>query len=134
MFKLSIGKNPPPEIKVILKFSELNNLIPDKFNKLKITILSIEYIINILNKLSFILFSELKLLSPEYVRFVILKLKDLFENIINKKNKKNKPPSHCEEDLQRIRVGSRYFISLKIENPVPVNPEIDSNKEFKSVT
>tara|TARA_B100000902_G_C26887516_1_gene705704 strand:- start:457 stop:663 length:207 start_codon:yes stop_codon:yes gene_type:complete len=68
------------------------------------------------------------------VRFVILKLKDLFENTINKKNKKNKPPSHCEEDLQRIRVGSRYFISLNIENPVPVNPEIDSNIEFKNVT
>tara|TARA_B100000963_G_scaffold185917_1_gene161609 strand:+ start:137 stop:313 length:177 start_codon:yes stop_codon:yes gene_type:complete len=58
----------------------------------------------------------------------------LFENIIIKKNKKNKPPSHCEEDLQRIKVGSRYFISLKIEKPVPVNPEIDSNMEFKNVT
>jgi|TARA_B100001063_G_scaffold9612_1_gene7552 hypothetical protein len=58
----------------------------------------------------------------------------LFENIIIKKNKKNKPPIHCEEDLQRIRVGSRYFISLKIENPVPVNPEIDSNIELRNVT
>ena len=63
-----------------------------------------------------------------------MKLKDLFENIINKKNKKNNPPSHCEEDLQSIKVGSRYFISLKIENPVPVNPEIDSKIEFKNVT
>ena len=51
-----------------------------------------------------------------------------------KKNKKNKPPTHWEDDLQRIRVGSRYFISLKIEKPVPVSPDIDSNREFKNVT
>ena len=82
------------------------------------------------NKLSFILFSELKLLSPAYVRFVILKLNDLFEKIIIKKNKKNKPPIHWEEDLQRTSVGSRYFISLKIEKPVPVKPDIDSKIEF----
>ena len=65
---------------------------------------------------------------------VILKLKDLLENIINKKNKKNKPPIHCEEDLHRIKVGSRYLMSSKIENPVPVSPDIDSKIEFKSVT
>ena len=53
--------------------------------------------------------------------------------MIIKKNRKNNPPIHCEEDLQSIKVGSRYFISLKIENPVPVSPEIDSNKEFKNV-
>ena len=88
----------------------------------------------ILNKLSFILFSELKLLSPAYAKLVILKLKDLFENIIIKKNKKNKPPIHWEEDLQRIRVGSRYLISSKIEKPVPVNPDIDSKIEFKKET
>ena len=35
---------------------------------------------------------------------------------------------------KELSVGSRYFISLKIENPVPVNPEIDSNIEFKNVT
>ena len=43
---LSIGRKPPPEINVILKLSELNNRTPDKLNKLKITILSIEYMIN----------------------------------------------------------------------------------------
>ena len=134
LFIVSVGKKPPPEINVILKFRELNSRSPDKFNKLSMPMLRNEYIINILIKLSLILSSELKLLSPEYVRLVILKLNDLFENIIIKKNKKNNPPIHCEEDLQRIRVGSRYFISLKIENPVPVNPEIDSNIEFKNVT
>ena len=35
---------------------------------------------------------------------------------------------------QRIKVGSKYLIFLKIENPVPVNPEIDSKNEFKKVT
>ena len=49
-------------------------------------------------------------------------------------NKKNNPPTHCDEDLQRINVGSKYFIFLKIEKPVPVNPEIDSNIEFNNVT
>ena len=88
----------------------------------------------ILNKLSFILFSELKLLSPAYAKLVNLKLKDLLEKIIIKKNKKNNPPIHCDEDLQSISVGSRYLISLKIENPVPVRPEIDSKIEFRKVT
>ena len=55
-----------------------------------------------------------------------------WKNII--KIKKNNPPIHCEEDLQRIKVGSRYFISLKIENPVLLILQIDSNKEFKNVT
>ena len=36
--------------------------------------------------------------------------------------------------IQRINVGSKYFIFLKIENPVPVNPDTDSKIEFKNVT
>ena len=39
---LSVGKKPPPEINVIVKLRELKSLIPDKFNKPRITILSIE--------------------------------------------------------------------------------------------
>ena len=39
---LSDGKKPPPEIKVILKLSELKSLTPEKFNKLRIIILSSE--------------------------------------------------------------------------------------------
>jgi hypothetical protein len=38
----SVGKNPPPETKVILMLSELNNLKPEKFNKVKIIILNTE--------------------------------------------------------------------------------------------
>jgi len=41
---------------------------------------------------------------------------------------------HWDEDLQRIKVGSKYLIFLKIEKPVPVNPEIYSKIEFKKVT
>jgi hypothetical protein len=58
----------------------------------------------------------------------------LFEKIIIKKNKKKRPPIHCDEERQRIKVGSKYLIFLKIENPVPVKPEIDSKIEFKKVT
>jgi hypothetical protein len=76
----------------------------------------------------------LKLFSPEYVRFVILKLNDLFEKIIIRKIKKYNPPIHCEEDLQRISVGSKYLIFLNIEKPVPVKPETDSKIAFKNVT
>ena len=51
-----------------------------------------------------------------------------------RKNRKNNQPNHCEEDLQRIKVGSKYFISLNIEKPVPVNPETDSKIELINVT
>ena len=132
--KLSVGKKPPPETKVMLKLRELNNLKPEKFRRVRVITLNAEYMIKILSILSLIFSFELKLFSPEKVRFVILKLNDLLENIIIKKNKKNKPPIHCEEDLQRIKVGSRYFIFLKIEKPVPVNPETASKIEFKNVT
>ena len=42
-----------------------------------------------------------------------------------RKNKKNNPPNHWEDDLQSISVGSRYFIFLMDEKPVPVKPDID---------
>ena len=78
--------------------------------------------------------SDLKLLSPEKVRLVILKLKVLLENNKIKKIKKNRPPIHCEDDLQRINVGSKYFILLNVEKPVLVKPEIASNKALMKVT
>tara|TARA_Y100000591_G_scaffold325110_1_gene345557 strand:+ start:1694 stop:1939 length:246 start_codon:yes stop_codon:yes gene_type:complete len=81
------------------------------------------------------MFSEdLKLLSPEKVKFVILKLKVLFENSKTKKNRKYKPPIHCEDERQRINVGSKYLIFLKTEKPVPVRPEIASKKALTKVT
>jgi hypothetical protein len=84
--------------------------------------------------LTLIISLDLKLLSPEKVKLVILKLNDLSEKIIIRINRKNKPPIHWDEDLQRISVGSKYFIFLKIEKPVPVNPDTDSKIEFKNVT
>ena len=89
---------------------------------------------NILRTLSFIFSTDLKLLSPENVKLVILKLNVLLENNRIKNSKKYRPPIHCEDDLQRIRVGSRYFIFLKVENPVPVKPETASKKELVNVT
>ena len=56
------------------------------------------------------------------------------EKIRDKKNRKYNPPIHCEDERHNIKVGSRYLMFLKIEKPVPVMPEIDSNKEFKNVT
>ena len=132
--RLSEGKKPPFETKVIVKLSELKSLTPEKFNNKRKTKLITEYNMKTLSILSLIFSSDLKLLSPENERLVILKLNDLLEKIIIKKNKKNRPPIHWEEDLQRISVGSRYLIFLKIENPVPVIPDIDSKIEFKNVT
>ena len=35
---------------------------------------------------------------------------------------------------RKLSVGSKYLIFSNIENPVPVIPDIASNKEFKNVT
>ena len=35
LLKLSEGKKPPPEIKVMLKFKELKSLTPDTLNKVR---------------------------------------------------------------------------------------------------
>ena len=88
---------------------------------------------NILRTLSFIFSADLKLLSPENVKLVILKLNVLLENNNIKNSKKYKPPIHCEDDLQRIKVGSKYFIFMKTEKPVPVKPEIDSKNALEKV-
>ena len=51
-----------------------------------------------------------------------------------KKNKKYNPPIHCDDERHIINVGSRYFIFLKVEKPVPVKPETDSKNELIKVT
>ena len=40
--------------------------------------------------------------------------------------KNNKPPNHCELDLQRRRGSSIFCIFSNIEKPVPVIPDTDS--------
>ena len=42
LFRLFEGKKPPPEVKDMLKLSELNNLIPVTLNKKNIKILNAE--------------------------------------------------------------------------------------------
>tara|TARA_B100001121_G_C18391625_1_gene481047 strand:- start:426 stop:617 length:192 start_codon:yes stop_codon:yes gene_type:complete len=58
----------------------------------------------------------------------------LFENNSIRKNKKYKPPIHWVEDLHSIKVGSKYFIFLKTEKPVPVKPDIASKKALIKVS
>jgi hypothetical protein len=53
-------------------FNELNNLTPEKLSKLRMIMLSVEYIKKILSKLSLTISLELKLFSPEYERLVNL--------------------------------------------------------------
>ena len=61
----SVGKNPPEEIKLILKFRELNILDPEIFNNIKITKLSTEYKIKIFSIEALRLFYELIFPPPE---------------------------------------------------------------------
>ena len=78
-------------------------------------------------KILFLIFSsELEPLLPIKVSWVNLKLKFLLEKNKTKNIRKYRPPIHCEDDLHKIKVGSKYFIFLNIEKPVPVRPEIDS--------
>jgi len=78
----------------------------------------------------FIFISEFKFPLLVLTKLISLKLKLEFEKKINKNNKKYKPPIHCDEDLHIINVGSIYLILLKMEKPVPVIPEKDSNNEL----
>ena len=55
------------------------------------------------------------------------------ENKRIKKIKKYNPPIHCEDDLHKISVGSKYLILSNIVNPVVVKPEKLSNKELINV-
>ena len=65
-------------------------------------------------------------------------VKDFFifsSNIsINKinENKKYKPPTHCDDDLHKIKLSSKCFMLSNILKPVDVNPDIDSKYESKN--
>ena len=48
-------------------------------------------------------------------------------------NKKYRPPIHWIEDLHKIKPWSICLILSNIVKPVDVNPETDSNNEFKNV-
>jgi hypothetical protein len=74
--------------------------------------------------------SGFTLLSLVKTKLFNLYLNCEFEKKSIKKTKKYKPPNHCELDLHKIKVGSKYLILLKIEKPVPVIPDTDSNNEL----
>ena len=124
------GRNPPDETKDIDKLNELKVLKSNILRIIKIITVSNEYKINILK---FCLKVSDILKDKKFVKDFFIFSSNISINKISE-NKKYKPPTHCEDDLHKIKVGSKYFIFLKIENPVPVNPDTDSNIEFNNVT
>ena len=127
--RLLTGRNPPEEIIVIAKLSELNDLMPKIFKIIKIDKVNPEYN----NKIFIDCFSvseELK--DKKFVKdFFKLSSQISIKNIIE--YKKYKPPIHCIDDLQRIKLWSICFIFSNIVKPVEVKPEIVSKYEFKKV-
>ena len=123
------GKNPPDDIMVIARFKELNDLILNIFRIIKIPRVNNEYNKKIFNdclKVSALL---------NDIKFVNDFLK-LWSNIsINKiiENKKYKPPTHCADDLHKIKPWSTCLIFSKIVNPVDVKPDTASKYEFTNV-
>ena len=127
------GKKPPVEINDIDKFKLLNSLIFEVASNTNIKSVSKVYKKNILIDIFLILFSGFKLLSLEKTKLFNLYWNCVFEKKSTKKIRKYRPPNHWEDDLQIIRVGSKYLMFLNTENPVPVKPEIDSKIEFIKV-
>ena len=117
-----VGKKPPEEIIVIAKLKELNDLKSKIFNIIKITSVKKVYKINIFAdcfKVSDVL-NDKRLVNGFFRLISKISIKSIIEN------KKYKPPIHCEEDLQIIKLSSRCFMFSKIEKPVEVNPETAS--------
>ena len=123
------GKNPPDDIIVIDRLSELKDLISSKFNIRKIDIVITEYKVKIFT----VCFNTSELLNDrKFVRdFFKLSSYISIKKIIE--NKKYNPPIHWIEDLHKIKPWSICLMFSKIVKPVEVNPETDSNIEFKKV-
>ncbi len=66
-------------------------------------------------------------------KFVTDFFKLLSKMSINKtiENKKYKPPTHCDEDLHKIKLSSMCLIFSKIVKPVELKPDIASKYESK---
>ena len=121
------GRNPPDEIIVIAKFSELNDLIPRMFRIIKIDKVNPEYSKRILID-CFKISDELKdkkLVKDFFKLSSWISIKKIIEY------KKYSPPIHCIGDLHKIKPWSICLIFSKTVNPVEVNQETASNKEFK---
>ena len=104
------------------KLKELNDRISKIFNIIKIPSVKKVYKINILTdcfKVSDVL-NDKRLVKGFFKLTSNISIKSIIEN------KKYKPPIHCEEDLQIIRLSSRCLMFSIIEKPVDVNPETAS--------
>ena len=121
------GRNPPDEIKDIDKLKESKVLKSNILRIINIITVSNEYKISILKvclKVSDILKDK------KFVRDFFILSSNISINKINE-NKKYKPPTHCDDDLHKIKLSSKCFMLSNILKPVDVNPDIDSKYESK---
>ena len=121
------GRNPPDEIKDIDKLKESKVLKSNILRIINIITVSNEYRISILKvclKVSDILKDK------KFVRDFFIFSSNISINKINE-NKKYKPPTHCDDDLHKIKLSSKCFMLSNILKPVDVNPDIDSKYESK---
>ena len=121
------GRNPPDEIKDIDKLKESKVLKSNILRIINIITVSNEYRISILKvclKVSDILTDK------KFVRDFFILSSNISINKINE-NKKYKPPTHCDDDLHKIKLSSKCFMLSNILKPVDVNPDIDSKYESK---
>tara|TARA_E500000178_G_C16910733_1_gene702488 strand:- start:543 stop:968 length:426 start_codon:yes stop_codon:yes gene_type:complete len=121
------GRNPPDEIKDIDKLKESKVLKSNILRIINIITVSNEYRISILKvclKVSDILKDK------KFVRDFFILSSNISINKINE-NKKYKPPTHCDDDLHKIKLSSKCFMLSNILKPVDVNPDIDSKYESK---
>ena len=123
------GRNPPDDIIENARFNESKDLIDKIFKIIKIKRVNEEY-----SKKIFIaclniseLLKEIKLVNVFLKLSSYISIKKIIEN------KKYNPPIHCVEDLHRIKLWSICLILTNTVNPVEVNPDIASKKEFKKV-
>ena len=122
------GRNPPDEIKDIDKLKESKVLKSNILRIINIITVSNEYRISILKvclKVSDILKDK------KFVRDFFIFSSNISINKINE-NKKYKPPTHCDDDLHKIKLSSKCFMLSNILKPVDVNPDIDSKYESKN--
>ena len=123
------GRKPPEDINVKAKFKESNVLIEKILRIIKIISVKKEYnkkiLIACLNTSE--LLNEIKFVNVFLKFSSYISIKKIIEK------RKYNPPIHWIDDLHKIKLWSICLIFSKILNPVEVNPEIDSKKEFKNV-
>ena len=120
--RLLFGKKPPEEIIVSAKLKESKVLKSIIFKIIKIVKVNIEYKIKTLRdclKVSAVL-KDKKLVRDLFKLSSKISIKSIIEN------KKYNPPIHWEEDLHKIKLGSKCLMFSNTVKPVEVNPEIDS--------